>query len=84
MMTADYSIGKSIQFYRYHRHEHKKEALGVDIFIHHKGTDSQFFGDNFAKAGTDKLQLHMIINCGVKVWPDGFDQTSCTDHWRSS
>ena len=82
MMPADYSTDKSIKFYSYHRHEHKKEGLGVDIFIHHKGTDPQFFGDNLARASTDKLQLQMITNRGVKVWPDGFDQTFCTDHWR--
>ena len=21
-------------------------------------------------------------NRGVKVWPNGFDETFCTDHWR--
>jgi isocitrate dehydrogenase len=24
----------------------------------------------------------MITNRGVKVWPDGLPETSCTDHWR--
>jgi isocitrate dehydrogenase len=24
----------------------------------------------------------MITNRGVKVYPDGFDETFCTDHWR--
>jgi len=24
----------------------------------------------------------MITNRGVKVWPDGFPETFCTDHWR--
>lgn len=24
----------------------------------------------------------MITNRGVKVWPNGFDETFCTDHWR--
>jgi isocitrate dehydrogenase len=24
----------------------------------------------------------MITNRGIKVWPDGFDETFCTDHWR--
>ena len=28
------------------------------------------------------LTLQMITNRGVKVWPDGFDETFCTDHWR--
>jgi isocitrate dehydrogenase len=24
----------------------------------------------------------MIANRGVKVWPDGWPETFCTDHWR--
>jgi isocitrate dehydrogenase len=24
----------------------------------------------------------MITNRGIKVWPDGFSETFCTDHWR--
>jgi isocitrate dehydrogenase len=24
----------------------------------------------------------MITNRGTKVWPDGFPETFCTDHWR--
>jgi isocitrate dehydrogenase len=24
----------------------------------------------------------MITNRGVKVWPEGFPETFCTDHWR--
>ncbi len=26
--------------------------------------------------------LTMITNRGVAVWPDGFLETLCTDHWR--
>ncbi|MEM8885192.1 MAG: NADP-dependent isocitrate dehydrogenase, partial [Planctomycetota bacterium] len=33
-------------------------------------------------AQTDALQLQMITNRGVKVWPDGFPETFHTDHWR--
>ena len=24
----------------------------------------------------------MITNRGIKVWPEGFKETFCTDHWR--
>jgi len=27
-------------------------------------------------------KLKMITNRGVKVYPDGFPETFCTDHWR--
>jgi isocitrate dehydrogenase len=26
--------------------------------------------------------LTMITNRGIKVWPEGFNETYCTDHWR--
>ena len=29
-----------------------------------------------------ELQLQMITNRGTKVWPNGFPETFCTDHWR--
>jgi isocitrate dehydrogenase len=28
------------------------------------------------------MELTMITNRGVKVWPDGNPATYCTDHWR--
>ena len=28
------------------------------------------------------MALQMITNRGVKVWPGGFPETFCTDHWR--
>ena len=30
----------------------------------------------------DDIELVMITNRGVKVWPNGFDETFCTNHWR--
>jgi isocitrate dehydrogenase len=34
---------------------------------------------NFASQG---LELKLITNRGVKVWPEGFEETYCVDHWR--
>ena len=28
------------------------------------------------------LELQMITNRGVQVWPNGAPETYCTDHWR--
>jgi len=28
------------------------------------------------------VELTMITNRGIKVWPDGLPETFCTDHWR--
>ena len=29
-----------------------------------------------------QASLSMITNRGIKVWPEGFEETFCTDHWR--
>jgi isocitrate dehydrogenase len=60
----------------------KKELLGVDIFA-----DAEMSPDALAeklKAGSvgSPLELVMITNRGVKVWPNGFEETFCTNHWR--
>jgi isocitrate dehydrogenase len=34
------------------------------------------------KIAADGIELTMITNRGIKVWPDGFSETFCTDHWR--
>jgi isocitrate dehydrogenase len=31
---------------------------------------------------TSNTTLTMITNRGIKVWPEGFKETFCTDHWR--
>jgi isocitrate dehydrogenase len=62
----------------------KKELKGVDVFIDWdlEGRNPQKIGENIKKAGTDRLKLKMITNRGVKVYPDGFPGTFCTDQWR--
>jgi len=30
----------------------------------------------------ENVKLSMITNRGIKVWPQGFKETFCTDHWR--
>lgn len=62
----------------------KKELVGVDIFFdwNKPGRDPKVFGNTLNKLNTDALTLKMITNRGVKVYPDGFPGTFCTDHWR--
>ena len=38
--------------------------------------------EQLKKASHGMLKLKLITNRGVKVWPDGFPETFCTDHWR--
>lgn len=60
----------------------KKELLGVDVFVDWKGEDPDNIGTIASSANGEGLELSMITNRGIKVWPDGFDETFCTDHWR--
>jgi isocitrate dehydrogenase len=59
-----------------------KELEGVDLFIHWHGIDPKQFGDSLIAANTSNLELQIVTNRGIKVWPDGFSETFCTDHWR--
>jgi len=59
----------------------KKELNGVDVFVDFKDTNAEKLAEILQKLNGE-LKLSMITNRGVKVWPDGFEETFCTDHWR--
>lgn len=59
-----------------------KKLVGVDVFLDwNKGLPNDL-GAIVNRAALDPLRLRVITNRGVKVWPDGFPETFCTDHWR--
>jgi isocitrate dehydrogenase len=60
----------------------KKEIVGVDVFLQWRGGTAAELGEKLQSLGTPHLPLTMITNRGVKVWPQGFPETFCTDHWR--
>lgn len=60
----------------------KIETVGVDIFLHHDDRDPARLGESLKDITAGNMALTMITNRGVKVWPDGFAETFCTDHWR--
>jgi len=60
----------------------KKELLGVDLFVHWRGSHADELATFMHSMATSNLQLSMITNRGIKVYPDGFKETFCTDHWR--
>lgn len=60
----------------------KKELVGVDIFLHHHDRDPNKLGDALKDFKAGNMELTMITNRGVKVYPDGMAETFCTDHWR--
>jgi len=60
----------------------KKELVGVDIFVHWNGSNPNELAEKVKRIESNGIQLSMITNRGIKVWPDGFKETFCTDHWR--
>lgn len=59
-----------------------KELVGVDIFVHWNGTDPNELAEELKSIESTQTKLQIITNRGIKVWPDGFKETFCTDHWR--
>jgi isocitrate dehydrogenase len=60
----------------------KKELVGVDVFLDWTKGSADQLGESLGKVAGDKLNLQMISNRGVKVWPGGNSETFCSDHWR--
>lgn len=60
----------------------KKALVGVDVFVHQSALNADELAAHIQASNTAALQMQMITNRGVKVWPGGFPETFCTDHWR--
>lgn len=60
----------------------KKELVGVDLFVHWAGKSPDELAAIVQALDTNEVKLSMITNRGIKVWPEGFEETFCTDHWR--
>jgi isocitrate dehydrogenase len=68
---------------KYQRKTPKAKSLeGVDLFVHWPGTNANELAQMVQKINLDHIKLTMITNRGIKVWPEGFEETFCTDHWR--
>lgn len=66
------------------RPREEKTCDGVDVFLHADGVSPEELAANIRAVTHDSwLQLKMITNRGVKVWPDGLPETFCVDHWRA-
>ncbi|MCB0840269.1 MAG: NADP-dependent isocitrate dehydrogenase [Bacteroidetes bacterium] len=63
------------------RQSANKVFKGVDVFVDWKGKNADELAEKLQILSKD-MQLTMITNRGVKVWPHGFSETFCTDHWR--
>jgi len=63
----------------------RKTLVGVDVFVdwNEDGRDPHRLGERVqAFSAGHSLNLALITNRGVKVYPEGLPETRCTDHWR--
>lgn len=80
---VNYDNSAPIKLPKYERKKPKtKELLGVDLFVHWAGFDSNELAQQLKQIETTDTELTMITNRGIKVYPEGFKETFCTDHWR--
>ncbi len=83
LKPASYAKGTALNLPKYVRKApQNKELVGVDVFVHWAGTDANVLAETIKQIELEDVKLKMITNRGIKVWPDGFKQTFCTDHWR--
>lgn len=83
LKPVTYEKNTVLQLPAYHRRPAaKKEMEGVDVFVHWTGLDPNVLSTKMQQLETVGLTLNMISNRGIKVWPNGFKETFCTDHWR--
>ena len=83
LKAVAYSNNLAIELPKYKRKEPATKTLeGVDLFVHWGGSDPNELAAKIQKMESKGIYLSMITNRGIKVWPDGFKETFCTDHWR--
>ena len=83
LKSVQYAKGTTLNLPKYKRKAPaKKDLVGVDIFVHWPGTNPNELAKIVGSLNTPDYSLSMITNRGIKVWPEGFEETFCTDHWR--
>ena len=64
------------------RSDTRKDLVGVDVFLDWLKGSPDDLGNALTKVAPEGLQLIMVSNRGVKVWPGGQAETFCSDQWR--
>ncbi len=82
IQADEFITSKPIETPEYHRPTPKKELVGVDVFLDWLPGNPEDLGKKLEALSPSPIKLKMITNRGVKVYPGGFSQTFCTDHWR--
>ena len=83
-LTPVHFRGGSIQVNTTPPPKAEKTLAGVDVFIawDEPGRNPQEIGKQVEAASGNGLTLTLVTNRGVKVYPEGFPETICSDHWR--
>jgi isocitrate dehydrogenase len=83
LKSVSYANNSALNLPKYKRKPAaKKELVGVDVFVHWAGSNPDELATKIQAIENNDIKLTMITNRGIKVWPDGFKETFCTDHWR--
>ena len=83
LKAVAYSESPKLNLPKYQRKKPAVKKLeGVDLFVHWPGENPDELASIVQKLDRSDVKLSMITNRGIKVWPDGFSETFCTDHWR--
>ncbi|MDZ4768908.1 MAG: NADP-dependent isocitrate dehydrogenase, partial [Chloroflexota bacterium] len=82
--AVTYAAGNGIPLAKYvQAPPAKRELVGVDIFLFNRDKNPNTLGDAVTQVGVSEgMQLTMVSNRGLKVYPNGSPETFCTDHWR--
>lgn len=60
----------------------ERKLDGVDVYIYDNELTANEFGAKIEAVAGDAFELVMVDNRGVKVYPDGFPETFCSNQWR--
>ena len=83
LQAVSYAGAPAVQLPKYQRKAPAhKELVGVDLFVQWNGDNPDELANKLQLIQSGDVQLTMITNRGIKVWPEGFRETFCTDHWR--
>jgi isocitrate dehydrogenase len=58
------------------------ELKGIDVFVYWPSRNANALADAVGKLAGAGMNLQVIDNRGVKVWPAGMAETFCTDSFR--
>jgi isocitrate dehydrogenase len=83
MPKANYPAqGKPIEIKVRPAEKPEKRMVGVDIFLDSVTSDTQALGDRLKTLAGDKMELAVVVNRGVKVWPGVSAEVNLGDLWQ--